>query len=449
MTIDSKFGTGDRAGQQAAAASDSLSAGLTRRHFGGLVAGTVAAGSVAAPALAQAKGKVVVIGGGAGGATAAKYIKKDSPDLDVTLITASDQFTTCFFSNLYLAGFRSLRSITHSYDQLISNYGIKLVVDTATKVDTDRRIVTTAKGDSISYDKLVLSPGIDFKYEAIPGYEGEARDLFPHAYMAGIQTYMLKKRLMDMRSGGTFLMTLPPNPYRCPPGPYERASMMALMLRRINPSAKLILIDAKNTFSKQKLFQQLWAKNYGNMLDWVSSDLTSGGIASLDAKNMVATLKNGEKIKFDAANIIPPQKAGAICLAAGVTNESGWCPIDGNTMASTLKEHVYVIGDSSIAGDMPKSGFSANSQAKVAAMAVRAALAKAPLFPARFRNTCWSYVSQHEAIKVGASYKVDENKVIKASSTFISDPSEDPQVRLDTALEANSWYAGITADMFI
>ena len=418
---------------------------LSRRRFGqGLAAGTTV---LAAPAIlrAQSAGRVVVIGGGAGGGTVAKYVKKDAPDLDVTLIEANAQYTTCFYSNLYLGGLRDFDSITHSYDGL-TGHGVNVMNAVASGVDPAARTVILEDGSVIEYDKLVLAPGIDFKWEAIEGYDEAAAEIMPHAYKAGPQTKLLRDKVDKMAEGGTFVMVAPPNPYRCPPGPYERVCMIAKRFKETNPTAKILILDPKEKFSKQALFEEAWGDYYEGMVEWVPGDF-GGKVTAVDASAMTITTEDGEAVEADAANIIPPQKAGMIAAAAGVTDDAGWCPIDSKTMASALVDDVYVVGDACIPGDMPKSGFSANSQAKVCAMAVRHALTGSDLFPARFRNTCWSTVAEADAVKVGASYEATEEKIAKTEG-FISEVGESADQRLQTREEADGWYDSITTDIF-
>ncbi|WP_416896397.1 MAG: FCSD flavin-binding domain-containing protein [Minwuia sp.] len=420
---------------------------ISRRRFGRL-AGAVAV-TAAAPVgfvRGQARPKVVVIGGGAGGATAARYIAKDSEGaIDVTLIEPTRKYYTCFFSNLYLGGFRDLPSIGHTYDKLASEYGINVVHDVATGVDRGAKTVTLSSGGVLSYDALVVSPGIAFKFKDLPGYSVEAANRMPHAYKAGTQTTLLKNMINAMPEGGTFLMVAPPNPYRCPPGPYERVSMVAHVLKQKNPTAKILIIDPKTKFSKGALFSEGWQKHYTGMVEWIGNDV-HGGIKSVNADDMSVTT-DFDTFKGDVVNVIPPQRAGNIAKVAGLTDESGWCPIVPATMQSKMDPAVWVLGDATIAGDMPKSGFSANSQAKVCAMTVRGALTGSKTFPARFRNTCWSLIEADDGVKVGANYEATDEKIASTDS-FISKTGESADLRKQTYEESVGWYNGITADMF-
>ena len=402
--------------------------------------------AMAAPTvIGMAKPNVVVIGGGAGGATAARYIAKDSKGaVNVVLIEPSRTYYTCFFSNLYLGGFQKMDDLGHSYGGLASG-GVNVVHDWATGVDKGKKMVSTAGGANIPYDKLVIAPGIDFVDGAVPGWDVAAQNKMPHAYKAGSQTELLKAQLMGMKEGGVFVMVAPPNPYRCPPGPYERVSMVAHQLKKTNPKAKIIILDPKPKFSKQGLFQEGWSNHYEGMIEWLNNDIT-GGVTGVNPDTM-EVMTDGETFKADVCNVIPAMKAGRIAEIAGVTNDKGWAPVNGNTMQSTMDEHVYVLGDASQQGDMPKSGFSANSQAKVCANAVRAAVTGSKQFPAKYSNTCWSLIDTNDGVKVGASYKGTDEKITKTSG-FVSKTGEDADLRKKTYEESLGWYAGITKDMF-
>jgi len=421
---------------------------LTRRHFTKLAGGTAAATAVTGfPAIAQAKPKVVVIGGGPGGATAAKYIAKDSQGaIEVTLVEPAKQFVTCFHSNLYVGGFKTVEEITHSYDALASKYGIKLAHDMAKSIDKEKRTVTLAGGQTLSYDRLVVSPGIDLKYDSVPGWGKEHEETMPHAWKAGPQTRLLKARLDAVPDGGVIVMIAPPNPYRCPPGPYERVSMMAHALKKAGKTkAKIVVIDPKENFSKQGLFQEGWEKHYQGMVEWMGPGIHSG-LKSVDPKtNTVVT--GFETYKADLVNVIPAQMAGVIARDAGLANAAGWCPIKPESMQSAMDANIYVLGDASIAGDMPKSAFSANSQAKVAAMLVRGELVQSRTFPARYSNTCWSLIDTDDTVKVGGAYEAKDGK-ITASSTFVSKTGETRELRKQTQVENVGWYSGIVSDMF-
>ncbi len=419
---------------------------LDRRGFIG--AGVATAATLSAPMVmgaAHGKPKVVVIGGGAGGATAARYIAKDSAgSIDVTLIEPTRTYYTCFFSNLYIGGFRDFASIGHSYGTLAAEYGINVVHDWAIGVDRDAKTVTLAGGSKVPYDSLVISPGIDFIEGSVPGWDISSQNAMPHAYKAGSQTQLLKAQVESMSAGGTFAMVAPPNPYRCPPGPYERVSMVAHLMKQINPTGKILILDPKPKFSKQGLFEEGWSKHYGGIIEQIGPDF---GGANIEVRpGSMEVIIDGEVEKVDVCNVIPAQKAGRIAEIAGVT-EGNWAPVHAADMRSKLDDNIYVLGDSSSQGDMPKSGFSANSQAKVCAMAIRGKLTGSSVFPARFSNTCWSLIETNDGIKVGASYEATDAKIAKTSG-FVSQAGENDALRKQTYEESVGWYAGITADMF-
>lgn len=419
---------------------------LNRRKF--LGTGAAAAGALSAPAvLADGHGKprVVVIGGGAGGATAARYIAKDSKGgVDVTLVEPSRTYFSCFFSNLYLGGFKEIDDLGHTYGTLAAKYGINVVHDWAVDVDRDAKTVSLAGGAQLPYDKLILSPGVDFVEGAVDGWSLAAQNAMPHAYKGGSQTELLKAQVAAMPEGGTFAMVAPPNPFRCPPGPYERVSMVAHTLKATNPTAKIIVADPKEKFSKMSLFQEGWANHYEGMIDWIGADF-GGGAVSVDPAAMTVSI-DGEETQVDVCNVIPAMKAGRIAEMAGVT-EGNWAPVNAADMSSKADPDVYVLGDASQQGDMPKSGFSANSQAKVCANAVRGALTGSKVFPAKFSNTCWSLIDANDGVKVGATYEATAEKIAKVDG-FISATGESRDLRRATYEESEGWYKGITADMF-
>jgi len=410
--------------------------------------GTGAAASLALSAprvIGQGRPRVVVVGGGAGGATVARYLAKDSDGaIDVTLVEPTRTYYTCFFSNLYIGGFQDYDDLGHSYATLAGDYGINVVHDWAVGVDRDAKTVSLASGTVLPYDSLVLSPGIDFVDGSVPGWSVVDQDVMPHAYKGGTQAALLKSKILAMPEGGTYAMIAPPNPYRCPPGPYERVSMVAHLLKQNNPTAKILIVDPKQNYSKQALFEEGFNTHYPGMVERIGPDFGGENVEVRPASMEVVI--DGAVEKVDACNVIPAQKAGRICEAAGLT-DGNWAPVDGHTMQSRMDENVHILGDASAQGDMPKSGFSANSQAKVAAMSIRGAMTGSQVFPARFSNTCWSLIATDDGVKVGASYEATDEKIASTSS-FISQPGEDAALRKQTYEESLGWYAGITSDMF-
>ena len=423
---------------------------LNRRGFNKLLGGSIAASlttGIPLAARAQSKPHVVVVGGGAGGATVARYLAKDSDGaIDVTLVEDSAEYTTCFYSNLYLGDFRDFDYITHSYDKLSDEYGVNFVQARATSVDRDASTISLDNGETLSYTRLVIAPGIDMIFDSVPGYSEAAAEIAPHAWQGGSQTRILKEKLDALENGQNIVMVAPPNPYRCPPGPYERVSMMAHLLKsRGMTDSTITIIDPKPKFSKQGLFQEGWEKHYAGMIEWIAPDI-HGGIINVDVN---AGTVETDLDTFEGAllNIIPAQRAGAIAAAAGLTNDTGFCPVDATSMRSLIDSNIFVVGDASIAGAMPKSGFSANSQAKVAAMNIRGDLLQSKVFPARYSNTCWSLIATDDGVKVGAQYEAAEGK-IGSTSKFVSQTGESGEVRKATYEESIGWYEGMTADMF-
>ncbi len=417
---------------------------LSRRRFVGMSA-ALAAGLAAPMVRAQGRPRVVVIGGGCGGATAARYLAKDSNgEIDVTLIEPQRTYYTCFFGNLAIGGFQNFEDLGHSYATLASDYAINVVHDMAVGVDRDARSVRLAGGGDVPYDRLVISPGIDFVDGSVPGWDATVQDVMPHAYKGGTQVEVLKAQIEAMPEGGRYAMVAPPNPYRCPPGPYERVSMVAHLLTQINPTAKILIVDPKEKFSKQALFEEGWQAHYTGMISRIGPDFGAEN-TEVDPASMTVIV-DGVEERVDVCNVIPAQKAGWIAHAAGLT-EGNWAPVMPDSMRSRLDENVYVLGDATNQGDMPKSGFSANSQAKVAAMAIRGELTGSSVFPAKYSNTCWSLIATEDAVKVGATYEPTEEKIASTGS-FISQTGEDAALRRQTYEESLGWYAGITSDMF-
>ena len=394
------------------------------------------------------KARVMVVGGGYGGAIAAKYLRMADPNLKVTLIEKNKSFISCPLSNEVLSGERGLESLTFGYDALAKKHGVDMVFDEVVEIDAKAKKVKVAGGSTLEYDKLIVSPGVDFKYEAIKGYsQAVAEKEMPHAWKAGPQTLLLRKQITAMPDGGKVIIVAPPNPFRCPPGPYERAAQIAHYLKQHKPKSKVIILDPKDNFSKQGLFETGWKQYYGSMIEWVSG-AAGGNVEAVDAAAMTVQAQI-EQFKGDVINVIPPQKAGAIALAAGLADAKGWCPVNPQTFESTLHKDVYVIGDSCIAGEMPKSGYAANSEAKVAAAAIIAAINGAPLPETSYVNTCYSVIAPDYGISVAGVYRLQDGSIKSVpDSGGVSPASAAPRVRALEAQYAYSWFKNITADMF-
>ena len=411
---------------------------------------TAVAGASAAvlpmPAIAQgAGGRVVVVGGGFGGATCARFIRRIDPRIAVTLVEASPTFTACPFSNLVIVGLRDLKAQEFGYDKLAADQ-VTVQISPATAIDTQGRNVTLGNGASLPYDRLVLSPGIDIRWDGLPGYTEAAAERMPHAWKAGEQTLLLRRQLEAMEDGGTVVISAPANPFRCPPGPYERASLIAYYLKTKKPKSKLIVLDAKDAFSKQGLFQAAWKALYPN-LEWVS--LSSGGkVTSVDAGAMTL-VTDFARHKADVANVIPPQKAGRIAEIAGAADRTGWCPIDPATFESKLQPNIHVIGDASIAGAMPKSAFTANAQAKVCAAAVAKLIGGGKPDDPRLINTCYSLVAPDYGISVAGVYRPADGQLKDVEGSGGVSPINAPaSTRAAEATFANGWFSTITQEVF-
>ncbi|MCK4707302.1 MAG: FAD-dependent oxidoreductase [Gammaproteobacteria bacterium] len=396
----------------------------------------------------SASAQVVIVGGGFGGATCAKYLNMFDPSLSITLIEPSMRFKTCPFSNAVLSGIQDLDSITHGY-KAHEKRGINIVHDKVTQIDASSKSLTLSNGEKLSYDKLVLSPGIDFKWDEVEGMNASDAEIIPHAWQGGTQTTILKDQLTAMKNGGTFVIAPPGNPFRCPPGPYERVSLVAHYLKKHKPKSKILILDAKSKFSKQPLFMQGWDKLYPGMIEWVSG-AKGGRVDEIDVKNKIIHTESGDKHKADVLNFIPPQQAGVISYQAGLTNDDGWCYVDQRTFESKVHKEIYVIGDASIAGKMPKSGFAANSQGKVCAAAIVTDLQGKEMPDPSYVNTCYSLVSPDYGISVAAVYRYSKEKGIYKvkGSGGVSPKNADAAFRKKEARYAKGWYDSITFDSF-
>lgn len=394
----------------------------------------------------NARPHVVVIGGGFGGATAAKYLRRFSRNnIDVTLIEPKQTYMTCPGSNWYLAGLTDVPTLTHDYEALKTQHGVKVIHAIVSRVDADAQSVTLQNGETLNYDRLVMSPGIDFVYDGVPGYSEAASEVLPHAYQAGPQTELLYQQIRAMRQGGTFLMIAPPNPFRCPPGPYERVSMIAAYFKEHNPTAKIIVLDPKTKFSKQALFVEGWHELYGSMIEWYGKN--DGAIVEeLDVENKTVSCEL-DTFKADVINVIPPQKAAKIAFDTGLTDATGWCPVNQETFESTQKRGIFVIGDASIAGQMPKSGHSASSHGKMCAAAIVSQLNNWAMPRPKNANTCYSLVSANYGISIAGVYEMQDG-IIKEIAGGVSQMGASTQVRKMEADYARGWYKSITADVW-
>jgi sulfide dehydrogenase [flavocytochrome c] flavoprotein subunit len=424
-----------------------------RRHLQQLLAGLAVGPAVLAAKAARSQGsapptgvgRVVVVGGGFGGAAAARALRAGG--LAVTLVDPDPVYTACPLSNAVIGGLRGIEAQRFGRDAL-AREGIAVVPLVATGIDAAARRVTLSDGSVLAYDRLILSPGIDIRYGALAGYDEAASRAIPHAWKAGEQTLLLRRQLEAMDDGGLVVMSAPANPFRCPPGPYERASLVANYLKTSKPRSKLLLLDAKDTFSKQKLFQSAWAELYPGLIEWVG--LSGGGkVTEVDVAGMTLVTEFGRH-KAAVANVIAPQQAGRIARDAGAADRTGWCPVDPVTFESRLLPDVHVIGDAAIMGAMPKSAFAANAQAKVCAAAVMALLeGRTPLAP-KLINTCYSLVAPDYAISVAGVYKPSATGVLAdVEGAGGTSPQDAPRSqRAQEAVYAQAWFATIAAQTF-
>ena len=425
---------------------------LDRRSFLKLVgAGAGAAGAVSLPLIGQAAElmpksakRVVVIGGGYGGTIAAKYIRMMDKSIEVVMIERNDHFVSCPFSNLYIGGILTdLNPLTIKYDKLAANHGVRVVQAEVTAIDAAAKTVTTSKG-TIAYDRLVVSPGIDFRLDEMKGYDAAAMEKMPHAWKAGPQTVLLRKQLVDMKDGGTVVMTVPLAPYRCPPGPYERASLIAHYLKKNKPKSKVVVLDANpDITSKGGLFKKGWKDNYEGIIDYRPAKK----VTEVDAKAMAVMVEGLEEVKGDVVNVIPPQRAGQIAVAAGlVGDDKNWCPVNATTFESTKQAGIHVIGDACVAGAMPKSGYSANSEAKICAMNIVALMNGKETTELSGINVCYSYITDKDAVSVAGVYTVKEGKIIAVPNSGGVSPADFSATKTE-AMYAESWLKNILTEM--
>lgn len=427
---------------------------LQRRAFLKSLAAVSASSMIIVPGRASAstKAKVVVVGGGYGGCTAAKYIRMMDPGIDVTLIEMNTTYTSCPLSNEVIAGDRSIDDLTWGYDGM-AKHGVKVVTDMVTAIDTNKKSVSTKGGKSFSYDALVMAPGVDFNYSKIEGYSEEATASVPHAWKAGEQTVLLAKQVAAMKDGDVAVITVPPKPFRCPPGPYERAAQIAHHLKHHGKTkSKVIILDWNDSFSKKGLFQQGWKMHYGDMIQWVPG-AEDGKVTRVDVKTKTAYTSFGEH-KAAVLNVIPPHDAGKLAKSIGLTNGDGWCPVDHMSMESEQVKGVYVVGDATIAGDlpvydMPKSAHIAVSQAKVAAAAIVARTNGQPLPVPYYVNTCYSLVTPEHGFSVAHIYRMEDGKCVYVKEAGGISPIDAPPItRKLEAQYAEGWLQNIARDAF-
>jgi sulfide dehydrogenase [flavocytochrome c] flavoprotein subunit len=418
--------------------------GWTRRQFlktlaVGLAMGCKGCASVPAP---RSRARVVVIGGGYGGATTAKYLRRFNPNLKVFLVAPREPLFACPGSNEVIAGLRGLPDLRVDLAPLKHEHGVQWVGDIAAGIDPARHLVHLKGGASLVYDRLVLSPGVEMRWDALEGYDEKAAQILPHAWLAGEQTLLLRRQLEAMRDGGVVVVSVPANPYRCPPGPYERACLIARYLQRFKPRSKLLILDAKTQFTKQALFIRAWERLYPGLVEWLPYTRT-GALERVDVAGRAAVTEF-ETFRADVLNVIPPQHAGVLAREAGLSDASGWCPVNVNDFSSRLAPDVHIVGDACSATPMPKSAFAANAQAKVCAWAIVEQLDGRESAPVPLINACYSLVSETEAVSIAAVYR-HEGGALKTLT--IGETPPDGDWRREAEFARSGWR-NLRADAF-
>nr|VFJ74394.1 MAG: sulfide dehydrogenase (flavocytochrome c), flavoprotein subunit [Candidatus Kentron sp. FW] len=422
---------------------------IPRRQFLRRLGGGLAVASMGYPLIGRAihKGHVAVIGGGYSGATAAKYLRLADPAIAVTLFEKNKRFISCPGSNLVLGGERTIEDISFGYDMLALRHGVSVLHDEVTDIDPVARMVMTASGIRRAFDRIIVAPGIDFRWEDIDGYDESITASLPHAWRTGEQVLLLRRQLAELKNGGVVIISVPPKPFRCHAAPYERASQIAYYLANEKPASKIIILDANDSFSKQALFEQGWAEYYPNTITRISN-AEGGRVVSVDA-TMRTVFTEFEQYQGDIVNLIPPQRAGVIAGRVGLADESGWCPINQQTFESELHPGIHVIGDACLAGALPKSGYAANSAAKICAAAVAALInGNRPAEPS-FVNTCYSLITPKHGISAAMVYRLEAGEIVEVEGAGGYSPLE--ASKIDRELEARyarSWIKSITTDIF-
>jgi len=429
---------------------------FNRRSFLQAIA---AAGSASILSIPQAragvstKARVAVVGGGFGGAAAAKYIKMMDPAIEVTLIEPNRVYTACPLSNEVISGHRTLESLQTNYSGL-QRRGVHVLNDSVAKVDAVKKMLTLKTGATLPYDALVMAPGIEFKWGSVEGYSEAVANDIPHAYKAGPQTLLLQKQVMSMKDGDVCIIAPPPKPFRCPPGPYERAAQIAHYLKHHGKGkSKVLILDPNDSFSKKGLFEQAWQTLYPGMITWVPGK-DDGKVVRIDPKTRDCFTTFGEHKGASVVNIIPAHTAGRIAIDTGLTNAGGWCEVKPSTMESTVYADIYPVGDACIAGelpvyDMPKSAHMAVTQAKVAAGAIVAKINGLPAPVPFYVNTCYSLAAPNYGFSVVHVFKVEDNKFIYVKAAGGTSPLKTPDItRRMEAEYATGWFNNIMADSF-
>jgi sulfide dehydrogenase [flavocytochrome c] flavoprotein subunit len=392
--------------------------------------------------------RVVVVGGGYGGAIAAKYVRMLDKSIEVVMVERNKQFISCPFSNFYIAGITNdMNALTIGYDKLAANHGVKMVYATVTQIDPAAKKVVTTEG-TLAYDRLIVSPGIDFRTEEIEGYDANTPNVIPHAWKAGAQSTLLRNQLQSMKDGGTVVMSMPLTPYRCPPGPYERSCLIAHYLKKHKPKSKLILLDANpDVVSKKPLFTKAWSTYYKGNFQYIGGKK----VTQVNASGMSVSIEGIEDFKGDVINLIPPQRAADIAVKSGlVGDDKRWCPVDAVSFQSTKHKDVHIIGDAtalpSEGAPMPKSGYSANSQAKVCAQNVVNLMNGKPTIDMSGINVCYSAIDDHQSVSIAAVYTTKGGKIASVPNSGGISPADFSLTKAEHSY-AESWLRNILTEM--
>jgi len=419
---------------------------LRRRTFSGLLLATIGS-TLAVPLFALPKAHVVVIGGGVAGATIARRLANAGAGIDVTLIEPNRRYTTPFFSNRSLAGLQSIEMFTHGYDRLSSKDGIAVVHDRVVDGDPTGKTVRLAGGQTLAYDRLVVCPGTSLLTSDIEGYTSDSPQVFPHAYDGSSpdQWLLLRRQIQDMDDGGVVIISAPARPYKCTPAPYERASLIAGYLKSSKPKSKLLILDTKVEFPMMDVLIADWENRFGNLVEWISADF--GGTVSAVDNTARSIRADGETYTPAVANIIPAQRAGAIAATLDLVDDSGWCPVNPQTFASTRHADIHVLGDAIDAGDMPKSASAAHQQALSAAVAIVNLVSGSTVPLPELENACYFLTQAGRGLVVGGRYRVSNGRIAGVEG-YSSAPGERTEIRQKTAERAEKWYGDVTHDMF-
>ena len=418
--------------------------GLRRRHvLAAMAASALLPGRTLA---AEPNSRLVVVGGGFAGATLARSVKRLSPEITVVLIEARERYVSCPMSNLVIAGRRSLAAQTFDYRGLEAA-GVEVVRGMAVDVDATKQCVRLQGGVAIDYDRLVLAPGVILNFDQLSGMSEQGAEKMPHAWQAGAQTILLRRQIEAMPDDGLVVISVPAAPYRCPPGPYERASLIASYLKQNKPKAQILILDSNERFSKQALFQQGWKHLYGDRIRWQSAS-NDGRVIRVEPDAMRLHTDFATHTP-DVANIIPPQQAGLIAHRAGVADASGWCPVNSLSFESRLQPNIHVIGDAAIAAPMPKSAFAANAQAKVCAIALVRLFRGMQPQSTVLANTCYSYLEPNSAISISGAYRTQDGQFASIAAAAGASPLIPPEgLQAQEALHAADWFRAITQETF-